>query len=189
MTPDDDVDAAQPVLADKGHVAPGADPARVVPGRRLLAVDLGLRAGFACFDCDGGGTPLHGGQLLWARSQHFATVTVMKRAVAAILTEAAPAPHTLAAIIVEGDRHYGDIWMKAAARRGASTFRVAPETWRRALLLPRQQRHGADAKAAAYGIADEAFAAGPAKRPRTRIKDDVAEAICIGVYGLGLLQT
>lgn len=152
----------------------------------LLAVDLGLRAGLACF-----ALPVERSAsapsptLAWFRSQHFASITVLKKAVPSLVAQAMP----LVAVVVEGDRHLGDVWLKAAEKRGARSFRVAPETWRASLLLPRQQRHGQDAKAAAHGVAREAIEAGTAKKPKTPINDDVAEAICIGLYGLGLLDT
>lgn len=143
---------------------------------RLLAVDLGLACGFACFAL--GSAP----RLLWYRSQRFGSIAKLKAAVAPVLNDAAP----LATLVVEGDRHLGDIWGKLAEKRGAIVRRVPPEEWRKALLLPRQQRHGSDAKAAAIDLAREAIDNSGAPRPKTPLSDDVAEAICIGLYGVTL---
>ncbi len=141
---------------------------------RLLAIDLGLRAGFACFAL--GSAP----ELLWYRSRTFASVGKLKLGVAAILDDAAP----VATLVVEGDKHLGDIWAKLAEKRGALVLRVSPERWRTELLLPRQRRHGKDAKAAAIDIAGDVIAASGAPMPKTPIGDDVAEAICIGLWGV-----
>ena len=140
----------------------------------LLAVDLGLYAGLACFDL--GGRP----RLRWYRSQHFGNVTRLKAALPKILDDAAP----LATLCLEGDRHLGDLWAKLAEKRGAMVHRFNAEAWRQALLLPRQQRHGKNAKAAAIDVALETIAAAGIKRPKTPLNDDVAEAICIGRYGV-----
>lgn len=145
-------------------------------GPSLLAVDLGLYAGLACFEL--GSRP----RLLWYRSQHFGNVARLKAALPKVLDEAAP----LATLCLEGDRHLGDLWAKLAEKRGALVHRFNAEAWREALLLPRQRRHGKDAKAAALDVAHEAIAASGARRPRTPLNDDVAEAICIGLYGLTL---
>jgi len=142
----------------------------------LLAIDLGLVAGFACFDL--GGAP----RLRWYRSQHFGNMTRLKAAIPRILDDAAP----LATVVVEGDRHLGDLWARLAEKRGAVVHRVRPEDWRQALLLPREQRHGEDAKAAAFGVANDVIASSGAPRPKTPLSDDTAEAICIGLYGLTL---
>jgi hypothetical protein len=144
------------------------------PWPHLLAIDLGLRTGFACFAL--GSQP----RLLWYRSQRFSSVTKLKIGVAPVLDAAAP----LANLVIEGDRHLGDIWAKLAEKRGALVLRVSPERWRTELLLPRQQRHGKDAKAAALDIAADVIDDSGAKRPKTPISDDVAEAICIGLWGL-----
>lgn len=143
----------------------------------LLAIDLGLRCGFACFAADG--------MLLWFRSQNMGTVTRLKRAIPLVLDEC----EGLTQVTVEGDRRLGELWQKAAVKRGAAFGFVAPETWRAALLLPRERRSGVDAKEAAdhkaRAIIEASIAAGSAlKRPRTALVDDVAEAICIGAWAL-----
>lgn len=153
-----------------------SDAPSTPPAPSLLAIDLGLRAGFACFDL--GSRP----RLRWYRSQHFSSVGKLKVAIPHVLDDAAP----LATLVVEGDRHLGDLWGKLAEKRGAVVRRVPPEVWRKALLLPRQQRHGSDAKAAAIDLARECIEESEAPRPKTKLGDDAAEAICIGLYGLSL---
>lgn len=140
----------------------------------VLAVDLGLWTGYACFSLE------ERPRLRWYRSQHFATRAALKRAIPRVLTEAGP----LSALILEGDRHLGDLWGAVAERRGARVTRVAAETWRSAILLPRQQRHGSDAKSAAIDVALACIKESEAPMPKTPLGDDVAEAICIGLYAL-----
>jgi hypothetical protein len=137
----------------------------------LLAVDLGIYAGLAFFDDD---------KLVWFRSQNFGSITRLKRAIPRVLAEC-PA---LTDVVVEGDRHLGELWQKAAEKRGALVTWVRPETWRASLLLPREMRNGADAKENAQRIALEIIEHSGAKRPRTPLIDDVAEAICIGAWAV-----
>lgn len=158
--------------------------------RSLLAIDLGLRCGFACFDVDGAGGAGGGdvdaaARLRWYRSQHFANRTVLKAAIPRVLDDAG----AVAVLAVEGDSHLADLWAKLAQKRGAHVLRVAPETWRAAVLLPRQQRSGSDAKEAAKALAAEAIDASEAKRPKTALNDDVCEAICLGLYALQVTST
>lgn len=138
----------------------------------LLAVDLGLYAGLAFFDDDGA--------LIWFRSQNFGTITRLKRAIPRVLDECPG----LARVVVEGDRRLGLFWSRAAAKRGATTSWVAPETWRAALFNPRDMRSGADAKATATAHARTVIDACGTKKPKTPLVDDVAEAICIGAWAL-----
>lgn len=140
----------------------------------ILAVDLGLWAGLACYAVDDDGTA----RLSWFRAQHFATIAVLKRAIPRVLDEAPG----LSLLVLEGDRHLGDLWAKLAEKRGARVVRVSPEVWRPVMLLPREQRDGPTAKAAAVRVAHDLIAASDARRPRTALVDDVAEAIVIGAW-------
>lgn len=138
----------------------------------MLAIDLGLAAGLACFS-------VADGSLVWFRSQQFGTITRLKRAIPRVLDEC-PAP--LVRVVVEGDRHLGELWQKASAKRGATVAWVRPETWRAALMYARDRRSGVDAKERAGELAMEIIAARGAKKPRTKLTHDVAEAICIGAW-------
>jgi hypothetical protein len=137
----------------------------------LLAVDLGLRTGLACFN---------EGALVWFRSQNMGTLTRLKKAIPVVLDEC----EELSLLVVEGDRHLGDLWAKLAVKRGAEVRRVSPEVWRAELMLPREMRTGAGAKLVAQRKALEIIDASACKRPRTPLVDDVAEAICIGAWAV-----
>ena len=140
----------------------------------ILAVDLGLHTGLACFAADNDDVT----RLRWFRSQHFAHVAALKRAIPAVLDEAPG----LTLLVVEGDRHLGDLWARLARKRGAAVLAVAAEAWRPAMLLPRDRRDGPTAKAAAGRLARTIIEQGTAPRPRTSLVDDVAEAICLGAW-------
>lgn len=136
----------------------------------ILAIDLGLRTGLACFD--------EGGTLLWFRSQNMGNISRLKRAVPNVLDECP----SLTRVVVEGDRRLGEIWAKLAEKRGAVVEHVTPEVWRAALILPRDRRSGVDAKESALKLAREIIDDNDVKKPRTPLVDDVAEAICIGAW-------
>jgi hypothetical protein len=136
----------------------------------ILAIDLGLRTGLACFD--------ENGSLLWFRSQNMGNISRLKRAVPNVLDEC-PA---LSRVVLEGDRRLGEIWAKLAEKRGAVVEHVAPEVWREALILPRDRRSGVDAKESALKLAMDIIERSEVRKPRTPLVDDVAEAICIGVW-------
>lgn len=137
----------------------------------LLAIDLGLRCGFATYNAEG--------RLLRYRSTNFGSKRRLRDAAWAVLRDEAP----LAYLVLEGDRGLAEIWQKAATRQGAETLQVPPERWRQALLLDRQQRSGADAKAAADHVAREVIAWSGAPAPTT-LRHDAAEAILIGLWGV-----
>lgn len=137
----------------------------------LLAVDLGLRSGLALYDRDG--------RLTRFSSLSFGTRTRLKRGVWSVLSQ----HEGVEVVVVEGDRALGDAWLKAADKRGARGHFVAPETWRARLLLPRERRSGADAKRHADDVARNVIDWSGAKRP-TSLRHDVAEAICIGLWGV-----
>jgi hypothetical protein len=59
------------------------------------------------------------------------------------------------------------------------------EDWRKSLLLPYQRRSGADAKAAADGLARDVIDRSGAKRP-TSLRHDAAEAILVGAWAAAL---
>ncbi len=135
----------------------------------LLAVDLGLRCGFARFGPDG--------RLRGYRSTNFGKVTRLRRAVPGVLAEIPD----LAAVVVEGDRALGDLWERGAKRRSARFLHVAPETWRAALLSGRV-RSSLPLKEAADALARRVITWSGAPRP-TSLRHDAAEAILIGLWG------
>jgi hypothetical protein len=140
---------------------------------RLLAIDLGLRCGWAAFETLG--------RLVAYGSRHFGSRTTLRKAVPRILEAF---PH-LARIVVEGGGDLFVPWQKEAARRGIPVTQVMGEEWRQALLLPHQRRSGAEAKAAADRLARDVIERCGAKRP-TSLRHDAAEAILVGTWAARL---
>ena len=136
---------------------------------KLLAVDLGLRCGWAAFD--------ETGRLLGYGSRHYGNRSALRKAIPQIL---AAYPH-LARLVVEGGGALYIPWEKEAARRGIAIVQVASEEWRKTLLKPYERGSGVDAKAAADGLAREVIERSGAKRP-TSLRHDAAEAILVGVW-------
>jgi hypothetical protein len=134
---------------------------------RLLAVDCGLKTGFALFDLSG--------RLLWYRSQNFGNRTRLRKAVGPLLG----AIDGLSHLVLEGGGDLADVWIREAQRRGLTICQVQAEGWRRALLLPRQQRSGKQAKQVAGEVAREIIASSGTPRP-TSLRHDAAEAILVG---------
>ncbi|TVQ99221.1 MAG: hypothetical protein EA398_12545 [Deltaproteobacteria bacterium] len=139
----------------------------------LLAVDLGLRCGLACFLLPGPGN--HAPRLRWYRSTHFGSPRQMKDAIRGILREASP----LAALVLEGDRTLATPWQRTAERRGARSLVLGAETWRNDLLHAREQRSGGDAKRAADRYARDLIRNSELSAPHS-LRHDAAEAILIG---------
>jgi hypothetical protein len=141
-------------------------------GGGLLAVDLGLRTGFAIYD--------RSGRLRSYRSQNLGSNARLRRASASVLA----AERGLDRLVLEGGGALAEIWAKEGERRGLAVRVIHAEIWRRALLFAREQRHGSDAKAAADGLARAVIAWSGAKAPRGPLRHDVAEAIAIGLWGV-----
>ena len=140
----------------------------------LLAVDLGLRTGLACFGRDG--------RLLWYRSRNYGTRARLKRAAYTVLSEAHEAGHPIDRLIVEGGGDLAPPWLREADRRGIRTRQIHAHTWRERFLLNREQRSGKDAKRHADRLAREVIAWSGLPKP-TSLRHDAAEAIMIGLYG------
>jgi len=143
------------------------------PESRLLAIDLGLRCGWATFDGEG--------RLLAYGSRHFGNRTALRKAIPQLLDEYPQ----LELLVVEGGGDLFVPWEKEAARRGIAVKQVMGEEWRRRILLPRQQTNGKDAKAAADQVAREVIERSGAKRP-TSLRHDAAEAILVGTWAISL---
>lgn len=137
----------------------------------LLAVDLGIRSGLAVFDSEC--------RLRRYRSTNFGTRSSLKRAVYGLIDDAGPPAY----LILEGSRDLAEIWEKAALKQGTQILEVTPETWRERLLDPADRRTGSGAKDAAGDLAREIIDKTGADRP-TSLRDDAAEAIAIGWWGL-----
>jgi len=136
---------------------------------RLLAIDLGLRCGWAAF--------AEAGRLLAYGSRHFGNRAALRKAIPRILDEFP----NLTRLVVEGGGDLFVPWEKEAGRRGVAVRQVMGEEWRRTMLLPVQRRTGTDAKAAADGLARDVIDRSGAKRP-TSLRHDAAEAILVGAW-------
>ena len=136
---------------------------------KLLAVDLGMKAGLAWFDNDG--------RLLRARSTHFADRATLRRALPSIWREVP----CVTCVVVEGGGSLAEIWLKSAARHGLATTQICAEQWRREVLTPSQRRNGQTAKAAACVKAAE-IARQDGCPPCQEFLDDAAEAIVFGQW-------
>jgi hypothetical protein len=136
----------------------------------LLAVDLGVRTGLACWGDDG--------RLRWYRSQNFGAAARLRRAVPALLAD----PPDLARLVIEGGGPLLSAWRPEAERRAVEVQLVSAEEWRALFLLPREHGTGAQMKAVADRLARRAIAFGEGPRP-TSLRHDAAEAILIGLYG------
>jgi hypothetical protein len=138
----------------------------------LLAVDLGLRTGLALYGRDG--------RLVSYRSQNLGTRARLRRAAGSVLSDHADAQR----LVLEGGGDIADIWKKAAERAERRVRVIDAGVWRRALLLPREQRSGADAKDAADGLARAVIEWSGAPRPKGALRHDAAEAIAVGLWGV-----
>lgn len=135
----------------------------------LLAVDLGIRTGVACFRRDG--------RLAWYRSSNVGTRARLKKAVESVLDEADP----IAILAIEGGGDLAGPWVSSGERRGAEILQVSAEDWRRRLLLKREQESGPQAKRNADRLARSIIDWSSARRP-TSLRHDAAEAICLGFW-------
>jgi hypothetical protein len=140
------------------------------PGR-LVAVDLGLRTGYAVYGLDG--------RLLRHGSRHFANRSRLRAGAPALLREVG----RLSVLVVEGDRTLATAWERHADRRGARTLSVAPEVWRARLLHPRERRDTRTAKRAADALARLVIEELGDTAP-TSLRHDAAEAVLVGLWGL-----
>lgn len=137
----------------------------------LLAVDLGVRTGLACYGDDG--------RLRWYRSHNFGAAARLRRAIPALLET----PPDLARVVIEGGGALADAWESEAERRAITVQRVSAEEWRGVFLLPREQRSGAQAKDVASRLARRVIEWSDAPRP-TSLRHDAAEAILVGLWGV-----
>ena len=138
----------------------------------LLAVDLGLRTGFAVYGRDG--------RLVRYRSQNLGSKARLRKAAARVLSDLPD----LERLVLEGGGELAEVWAKAGERAGVRVRVIGAERWRRPLLLPREQRSGTGAKSAADGLARAVIEWSGAKRPTGPLRHDAAEAIAVGLWGV-----
>lgn len=147
------------------------------PERTLLAVDAGLRAGFALYGADG--------RLRWFRSRNYGSMARLKKAAYRLVGELGDVGQAggLARLVVEGGGGTADAWVREAARREIPAVQVHAEAWRETLLLSRNRRTGADAKDRADTLARRVIDWSGAARP-TSLRHDAAEAILLGLWAV-----
>jgi hypothetical protein len=146
------------------HTAPGDAPG-------LLAVDVGLAAGFALFSLSG--------RLLWARSRHLGARASLKRLAAGMLRDL----EGLHFVVLEGGGDLAEVWTKEAVRRGIEAWIMPAEEWRATVLIPRERMDAASAKQAARKKARALVAKMQGPKPSS-LNTDAAEAVLIGFYAV-----
>ena len=137
----------------------------------LLAVDVGVRTGLACFGDDA--------RLRWYRSHNLGDAARLRRAIPGLLD----AEGDLTRVVLEGGGPLAELWRREGERRGLGVLVTDAGTWRARLLLAREQRSGAQAKQVADGLARRVIAWSGAPRP-TSLRHDAAEAILVGLWGV-----
>ena len=137
----------------------------------LLAVDVGVRTGLACWGADA--------RLRWYRSHNLGDAARLRRAIPGLL-DGIP---DLARLVLEGGGPLAEAWRSAGEKRALDVVVVSAETWRSLFLLPREQRDGATAKQVASRLARRAIAWGGARAP-TSLTHDAAEAVMVGLWGV-----
>ena len=100
----------------------------------LLAVDVGLKSGFALYGDDG--------RLCWYRSKNFGSAASLKRGVFSLLNSVPD----LLFLVLEGSGTLAEIWVHEAERRKLPVTQINAEQWRQQLLYPREQKTGLKAK-------------------------------------------
>jgi len=137
----------------------------------LLAVDCGVKTGFALFGDDG--------RLKWYRSQNFGAAYRLKRGIPGVLK----AITDLQWIVLEGGGNPADLWIAEARKRDIMVLQISAETWRSRFLIPRNRRSGEQAKEHADEIARRVIQWSGAPNP-TSLRHDAAEAILAGLWGV-----
>jgi len=136
----------------------------------LLAVDMGLRLGLALYGGDG--------RLRWYRSSNVGTPERLRRAAWAVVR----GEPELTALVIEGGGPLAEVWIRLAFKQGLTCLQLGAERWREQLLLPRQQRSGAEAKRHAGDLARRVIA-WSGLPGATSLRHDAAEAILAGLWG------
>ena len=137
----------------------------------LLAIDLGLRTGLALYG--------NNGRLRWYRSQNFGAKSRLRKAVPSLLDELPDVTW----LVIEGGGDLATVWLREAERRQIEVRQISAETWRKQLLLPRQQRNASSAKLSADDLARKVIDWSDAPRPIS-LRHDAAEAILAGLWGV-----
>jgi hypothetical protein len=138
--------------------------------RRLLAVDLGLKMGYALFD--------ENGHLQQYQARKISGRAQLKTAIYRILKEWAPA-----VLYLEGGGDVAGLWIRQATKMKIPVTQVHAMAWREDLLLQRQRKSGKDAKRHAAVLAIKIIDWSGAHRA-TSMRHDVAETIVFGLWAV-----
>lgn len=136
---------------------------------KILAIDLGLKTGFALFN--------QHGRLQECFSSHFASRKVLKKAVYQILKKYPDLTH----LVIEGGGDLAPPWQREADKRGVSVVFISAEEWRQDLLFQKERRSGKSAKQHADTLARAIIAWSGSKKPAS-LRHDCAEAILAGFW-------
>lgn len=138
---------------------------------------MGLKTGLALYDkLDG---------LVWYRSHNYGAAARLKRGAHSLIKELSE-DDELECVVIEGGGVLAEIWKREAEKRNIRVIHIGAESWRKWLLLPRQQRTGASAKRNAGDLARKVIEQSNAPAP-TSLRHDAAEAILIGLWGMNEL--
>lgn len=137
----------------------------------LLAVDVGVKTGFALYD--------RAGRLLWYRSQNYGRAARLRRAINSLLDE----HDYISWIVLEGGGPLADAWRRAAERRHIQVMQIDAQTWRKELFYPREHPHSHRAKISADDLARKVIAWSDAPRPHSLLHH-AAEAVLIGFWAV-----
>ena len=141
------------------------DPADT-PVAKLLAIDLGLRAGIALFTGKG--------RLIAYRSTNFGNLSRLKRAIPSIVGP------TVKVLVTEGDARLAHLWELHASRRDIICERIAPQSWRSQIYNLSEMRQKGRWKETADKYARRIIGWSELSSPSS-LRHDAAEAICLGM--------
>lgn len=115
----------------------------------LLAVDMGLRSGFALYNSSG--------LLIDFTNHRFLSLPTLKESILEVLNSIY-VTHHLTNFVLEGDAVYGELWRMALEEfshkknETVDVLFVSPSEWRERLLTLKERKSGQDAKTAARQI-------------------------------------
>jgi len=142
----------------------------------LLAVDLGLKTGFALFNDEG--------HLLRYENHDFETMSDLRDASKELMVEwpkQVGDQCTLSHVAIEGaDVKLRQLWKDMTIDK--AILSVKPEEWRRDLLLEKEKDSGSTAKEAARLVARQVIADFGQQPHEGKLNTDVAEAILLGYH-------
>ena len=137
----------------------------------LLAIDLGLRTGFALYD--------EHGRLVRYWSSHFPNKAQLRRCTYKILKDI----QDLRVVVVEGGGDLELPWASSAEKLNLHYIRLSAERWRQCFFYKRNRCGTKKSKESADKAARQVIDWFGAKKP-TSLRHDAAEAIMIGLWAV-----